>query len=307
MPFKVDPVGDAGLSASDADEEDGDAPASELACDVSKPFGAPIFVGGLSDVTGQSLSGLRLSPDYLTGYYSANYQPNSGGSNELYTATRATLVSAFQTPTPLQDTQVSPTDYVTDPTVSRDGLEVLFGWAPLGLSQHISYATRNTTSVAFSYLGAVPNVNDPAGEDASPFLREDGQVLYFSSSRVSANSDDIFQAAWNGSSFAAPAAVDELNTTFSERSPVVTPDDRTIFFASARPDVNARGNMDIWMATRPSPGAPFSTPTIVTELNTPNADLPTFVTRDACTLYFSVAATSTDAVHAEYFAQRPAP
>jgi hypothetical protein len=274
-------------------------------CDLSKPFEPPTFVSGLPVVTGAFLGDLRLSHDYLTAYFAANYHPNSGGFNDIYTTTRAAEGAPFDTAVTLGGTTISSSDYDTAPTISADGLTILFGWSAGGTPQHIAYATRTATSLPFSYVGAVPNVNDFSAEDRAPFLREDGQVLYFASSRVAGNDDDMFRATWNGSGFDTPGPLGELNTSFVDDAPVVTLDDLTLFFASTRPDANARGDLDIWRATRPSRSDQFSPPTIVVELNTAYADRPTFITRDGCTLYFSRTATNPDEVHAEYVAHRP--
>ena len=63
------------------------------------------------------------------------------------------------------------------------------------------------------------------------------------------------------------------------------------------------------MARRTSTKDPFSNPKIVPEVSSPNADAPTFVTRDGCTLYFSIYLKNDQnpyGVFAEYVARRPA-
>src|SRR5579884_1700349 len=176
-----------------------------------------------------------------------------------------------------------------DPTVTGDGLTLVFGRGRIGGDPvHLHYAARATAAMPFSYVGPLPGANDPnATYDTTPFLREDGLFLYFASDRVRANSTDIYVAAWNGSGVDAPRPVDELNTSYSELAPVVTPDGLTIYFGSDRPDGGARGQHDVWMATRSSTAAPFSEPVNVTELNSSALELPTFVFRGGCTLYLS--------------------
>jgi Tol biopolymer transport system component len=144
-------------------------------------------------------------------------------------------------------------------------------------------------------------VNDPSGGDQTPFFREDGQVLYFASSRVAANGNDIYRSQRDGSEFQPPVVVDELNTRYNEVGPAATPDDLTIYFASARP--GAMGDMDIYVATRQSKSGRFSHVRPVTELNTPAVEIPSFVTRDNCTLYFY---SDRDRALTIYVATRPA-
>ena len=98
---------------------------------------------------------------------------------------------------------------------------------------------------------------------------------------------DLYRAKNTGSGFGAPASISELDTTMEDVAPVVTPDDLVIYFASSRTDGSAKGDNDVWVATRTSTTEPFGTPTNVTELNTTIADRPSFVTRDRCTMYLS--------------------
>jgi hypothetical protein len=312
--FKDDMSGDAGEAMAISGDGEIPVPAVDGAatdtalqpCDTTAPFGAPTLVPGLSNVVGEPFLALRLSPDYLTAYFAANMNPNSGGSTGLYTATRPTPTAPFSGITPLAQAAEAPTDYETEPTVSPDGLTLIFGRAGAGdATGHVSYATRASLSSPFVYVGLLPDVNEPSAADGTPFLREDGEVLYFSSTRIAGDDQDIFRALSNGSGFDGPTAVTELNTTFADGFPVVTPDDLTLFFASTRPGDGAQGDFDIWTATRASTSEAFSTPTNVVELNTADADYPTFVTRDGCALYLYVEARAPNGVHSVFVANRP--
>jgi hypothetical protein len=232
-----------------------------------------------------NLSGLRLSTDYLTGYFDELQHTTSDGVWGLYTATRPSLDGSFTKAVLVGDSALNGFDTKNDPTVRGDGLALIIGGVerPEQPAMHLYLANRASTEMPFAYVGPVPNVNDNAGEDSKPFLREDGRVLYFSSSRISANAFDIYRATWDGSTFGAPVAVSELNSVSNELCPVVTPDDLTIYFASSR----SNGVQGIWMSSRPSVSDPFSAPRSVAELNGPS-EQPTFVTRDGCVLYFAV-------------------
>jgi Tol biopolymer transport system component len=250
-----------------------------------------------------TLSGLRLSADYLTGYFDELEKTTSAGTVwSLHTATRPSLDESFTKAVLLGDSAINGFDTQNDPTVRGDGLALIFGGVERREqpSMHLYLANRASTEMLFAYVGPLPNVNDSAGEDARPFLREDGRVLYFSSSRNSANHFDIYRATWDGSAFGAPVAVSELNTVSDELYPIVTPDDLTIFFASGR----SNGVQGIWMSSRRSANDPFSAPRSVPELNGPGVQ-PTFVTRDGCVLYFSVM----DAIgtRSQYFADKVTP
>jgi hypothetical protein len=312
-PFREDPSdaspAEPGPSRDGADSpplRGADAQAGP-ACDLGKPFGAPTLVSGLAALANW-VAGLRLSPDYLTGYFFLDGRADSIGNSDLYTAARRTPTSPFGPVAPMGGPGINTSAFEIDPTVSGDGLMLIFGRNALPNEvTHLYYATRTTTETSFAYLGLVPNVNDFAATELSPFLREDGQVLYFASTRSPAGDYDIYRAAWNGSSFDTPVPVSELNTSFRDTNPVVTPDDLTIYFNSTRPDGNSQGFADTWTATRASTSDPFSAPTNVVELNLPHQFTPTFVTRDGCSLYFQLNDfTTPEGFFAAYVAEKPA-
>jgi WD40 repeat protein len=246
-----------------------------------------MLVAGL-ETAATWLGGLRFSPDLRTAYFSA-FGPNSvEGSSDLYSAARATPGSALDRVVPLAGMGINTAEEEADPTVSGEGLMLMFGRSQgLGSQAHLYYATRSSISDPFNDMGLVPNVNVLTTADKYPFLRQDGEALYFSSTRNLSANADIYRAAWNGSTFDPPVGVAELNTPYDDDAPVVTPDERTIYFTSERPDPAAAGGQDIWMATRASTSGRFSPATNVTEVNSPDSDIPTFITADGCTLYFS--------------------
>jgi hypothetical protein len=257
-------------------------------CNPDLPFGPPTPVPGL-ELTGgaTSIAGLRLSSDYLTGYFQAENRSDSFGLNDLYTATREDAGAPFTNIHPIVGTDVNTALDETDPTVSGDGLLLVFARGDVGGPPvHIYGSGRPDPSMAFGMTDLLANVNSDTIVDSSPFLREDGQVLYFASARTPP-STDIYRATRNGPDFAAPESVVELNTSFAETAPVVSPDGLVVFYASDRSDGNALGNYDVWMATRGPLDEAFSPPIDVASVNSPAMDMPTFVTRDLCNLYLA--------------------
>jgi hypothetical protein len=297
-PFVDDAAADArtdgGIHVSSGGDESLDSLGADAAhpCDPGMPFGAPILVPGLENVA-TAVSALRLSRDYGTAYFQASGRADAVGGFDLYTASRASSTRPFEGVALVSGTGIDTLADEFDPTTPGDGLTLIFGRAqPGGDPVHLFYASRVDTSMPFAGVARLPGTDDLASAwDTGPFFREDGQVLYFASNRVAAQSTDIYRAEWEGfepdASLGPPSPVDELNTTTSEIDPVVTPDDLTIYFASDRADGSAQGLFDIWMATRASTDVAFNGVTNVVELNSPAFDAPTFVTRDGCTLYFS--------------------
>jgi hypothetical protein len=68
---------------------------------------------------------------------------------------------------------------------------------------------------------------------------------------------------------------------------VVAPDELTLFFASNRRADPNRTDTDIWMARRSSVADGFDAPMQLDQLNTENADVPTWVSADGCVLYIT--------------------
>jgi Tol biopolymer transport system component len=279
-PFKDDVPGAPGRNEVEAGKP----------CDPKTPFGPAMPVQGLTDIA-TSVAGLRLSRDSLTAYFNASGGPDSNGYYDLYTATRDSPTSAFAHIALLVGSEINIGANELDPTVSGDGLRLVFarGEPDPGRPIHLFTATRSSI-IPFTGVGPLVGANERlATYDYYPFLLDDGQVLYFASSRFQPDGLDIYGTVWNAgtASFDTPSPVGGINTTFSEIAPVVTPDDLTIYFGSDRTDMNAPGSFNIWMATRTTTNDVFAIPTIVPELNSPGLDLPTFVTRDGCTLYLS--------------------
>jgi hypothetical protein len=315
-PFKNDLPGDAGEhEASDAGNPLAEASATEggadaeSPCDLSQPFGPPMLVAGLANPMAKNVAGLRLSPDLLTGYFHADRPAGIGPSGmfmDLYTATRMTTRAPFEHVALLGDSTINTPAEEANPTVSGDGLTLVFARG-IGSDTRLYYATRSTSNDSFIVQGPVFAPGTSARFDHDPFFRENAQVLYFSSSLVADQDWDIYRVAWNGSRSDGAVAVGELNTTFNDAAPVVTPDDLTIYFGSNRPSPTAQGEQDIWMSTRASTNDPFPVPKNVSELNSPRLKAPTFVSRDQCALYlFAADPGPSDGTASQYVAERPA-
>jgi hypothetical protein len=279
-------------------------------CSPDAAFGVPAPVAGLTNIMADSVAGLRLSPDSLTGYFEADCRLGVYES-ALYTAVRSSPLDPFVNVTRMQGTGLDGVGNWFEPTVTGDGLLLVFAWASYRSDPtQLSEARRATKGDPFGDVRLMTEVNDPdGGTDENPFVLEGNEALYFDSTRVPAYSFDLYKAVWNRQSFSSPMPVRELNTLFREIAPVVTPDELTIYFATDQQDGvdgHPQGEWDIWMSTRPSAGAHFSLPWHVRELDSPRDaggqwNAPTFVTRDGCTLYFS---SNRSGVLLPYFATR---
>jgi Tol biopolymer transport system component len=148
-------------------------------------------------------------------------------------------------------------------------------------------ATRATVASQFSASAPVAGINAGPG-DSEPFVLPDGSALYFISTRgTNGGTTDLYRAARGASGqFTTPTQVSTVNTPSTEYSPVLTPDELVLYYASDRPDAPAKGLLDIWMTKRASTSAAFEAPVNVQELNTTGHEIPDWISPDRCRLYF---------------------
>jgi PKD repeat protein len=130
----------------------------------------------------------------------------------------------------------------------------------------------------------IPVVSALGPSRARPWISPDGLRLYFASNRASGSSRlDLFVASrLSGSSpFTSLVPVAGVNSSASSGGPTLTPDELTIFYWS-----NASGGNDLWMASRSSKTAAFSTPIPVGPVNSPADELDPEISPDGTTLFF---------------------
>jgi hypothetical protein len=107
----------------------------------------------------------------------------------------------------------------------------------------------------------------------NPTLTGDLLEIFFTSDRVSGNGD-IWTAKRASPSlpFDPPTAVTELNMDSFETSSAISTDGLTLWFGSDR--AGGVGSTDIWVSTRTTRTATWSTPVNVVALNTAAEDIP---------------------------------
>lgn len=112
-------------------------------------------------------------------------------------------------------------------------------------------------------------LNSPV-EDDDPTPSDDGLELYFTSPRPgSLGAADIWRVR-RASTLVAWGPVEhvlELSSAQNENTPELSSDGLTMWFVSNRP--GGMGQDDIWVTTRPDRNSSWTTPSNVSELNTP--------------------------------------
>lgn len=269
--------------ADGAPEPDAEAPADAAPiCDPQGVFGAAVAVGGLA-TAGQEGSA-TLSPDERTVYFEGIL---GGASWDLYTAQRGSTSEAFGTPTLLVDaSSASSDDY--DPTLADDGLTLVFAATRDTGSGRLHAVSRGSTDDSFGAASPIAGVEPGSSSegDYQPYLRADGEELWFSSNRAGGTGGfDTYRAVRTGVGFATPVEVSELDTDADDWNPVISSDGLTVYLGSLR--AGGAGGYDIWTSHRSSVGVAFPPPTVVSELGTAADEFPSWLSADGCRLYLA--------------------
>lgn len=246
-------------------------------CDPSAAFSPAIPVDSLN-LEGVSEEGARLSPDELTIYFSSNREGGVGGW-DIYVATRESLGDPWGTPVLLPG--VNTTGVERYPMVTDDGL---FLYADTRDTNYdLSVAQRESVDADFGALSPVAELNAGA-DDIDAWILPDHNAAYFGSNR--GGNYDLYRAT-RTDAFATPVAVNsvDVNTEAYEGGPVVTPDEKTIFFSSDRE--GGLGSFDIYVATRDSTADPYGAAEGLDEVNSGDYDAATWISADGCVLYLT--------------------
>jgi hypothetical protein len=249
-------------------------------CSAGHSFGTPTAVPGINTAFNDYT--MRLSPNESFAFLTSDRPFDAGPASGLFQASRGTLAAPFGAAAPVPGV----TGNLADPSPTGDLLKLFFNTA--NGPGVIDSAARASIVNSFGNQAPVANIHG-SGNDYTSYVLPDGNVLYFSSNRPGGQgAGDIYRSGGFGpGGFGAPVDVSEINSSADEWSVAVTPDDLTIYFGSTRTDGSAQGGYDVWTATRPSPTAPFASPTILATVSSPQDDIPTWISPDNCRLYLS--------------------
>jgi hypothetical protein len=201
---------------------------------------------------------------------------------DIYVATRPDTASPFGAAA-LVLTLQSPL-YDIMPTLTADGLNLLFVRDDVNTPGDIFEATRPTTSSPFGAITMVANVSTSAHEDA-PWIDATGLRLVFMRTNTFGELYETTRPA-RDQPFATPRMLTEIDVpTALDYSPTLSDDALEIFFASNR--AGGVGGKDVWTARRATVDAPFSTPTLVAEVSSPMDEYGLRLSRDGRTLYLN--------------------
>jgi hypothetical protein len=258
-------------------------PRTSEPCDINKPFGAPRRLP-LNDTVPPPWAP-RLSADQLALYFTS--------ADDDFVATRATLMDEFSNPVPLAAINSAASDMA--PSLTADGLTFFLETNRARGEVKIFFAKRTSVGAEFSTPVLVEGVNtsEPGVIDFQPYVTPDGDALYFGSTRGARGDHELYRAQREADSdrFQPPVALASINSLTVDAWPVISPDELTLYFSSARSLLGSTGYFDVLMATRDSKEQDFGNVRPVPGVNSPDADYPGWISPDACTLYLTVGPT----------------
>jgi hypothetical protein len=185
----------------------------------------------------------KLTVDGLTIYF--NSDRNANGDYDIYVATRPSRTSPWEGVTRIAELSSPSSDYGAGPGATNT--RIVFNSSRSGTAggEDLYQSNRNNTNMPWGTPARISALSTPANE-YQPHLVDGDRTVYFQSDR--AGSDDIYLAVrpTTGMPFMPPMVVTEVSDPVaSDADPWVSPDERTMFFASTR-----GGNMAIWQASR---------------------------------------------------------
>jgi len=282
-------VGSGGATGSGGSSADAGSDAPTVACDLTKPFGAPALVTSLN--TGFVEIDVWLTDDSRTAYVASTRTDLGGlGSNDIYVASRSGPTGDFGPMTALANVNSTASD--RRPVLSPNRLTLFFSSNRVagdgGTGTNIWVVTRPNALADFGTPGLLAGANS-AATDYPDSVSSDGRFLYLDS--AAGTSRDIYVRDLTTTN--PPAPVAELNSSESDAFAVISSDGRTVYFATSRPlpgaagDAAARTDFNVWVASRAAATGTFSNLAPVPELNTTSEDAPSWLSPDGCTIYLS--------------------
>jgi len=281
-----------GGPASDEDvttTSDSGAPTGKP-CDWNAPFEQTTLLSTTVN-TPELEADPKLSGDELTLYFTRG-EP---GRTFVAVATRKSTTEPFGPATELTELRdpINPVISVSNAFVTADELTIVFS---RGTNPYwdLFMASRGSRIGAFTNEITLSPLNISTTSEINAYLMPDKRTLYFASNRSSIY--QIFRTQLGGDADAgdagdaSPASAPEVvsipgidASTMGALEPVLSEDELTMWFGKRNPMQE-----DIWVTHRSAKNEPWGDPTEITILTTEeNRDLPGWISKDMCRLYFS--------------------
>lgn len=150
------------------------------------------------------------------------------------------------------------------------------------------YISRRWPDSNWSMVKKAGSPLNSHGNEGAQSIAPDGKIMFFTACDRPGGmgSCDIYISYREGNSWTMPKNMGiKVNSSSWDSQPSISPDGRSLYFASARP--GGKGNMDIWVTTKNEAGI-WDTPLNLSDsINTERAEMSPFIHPDGKTLFFT--------------------
>jgi hypothetical protein len=179
--------------------------------------------------------------------------------------------------------ELSTVDDEDDPTLTEDGLEIIFNSDRSGGDPDFFSATRATVNDPWTNITELVVLNS-AMNDSNGSIAPDGLSIWFFSNRTGTPEIYASTRSTRTSAWAAPMPVAELNMLEVDEFGGISGDSLMATVSSKRLDPMAPA--DLYVTTRANKTSPWNTPVPIVELNSPEEEGESWLSPDALTIYF---------------------
>lgn len=245
---------------------------------ATQPFAPPTLLLAVNDSDDDI--DITLSPDELE----LLFVSDRAGNLDIWRARRTSIGAAWSAP--VTASELNSTSVETDPELSVDGLTVLFSTQRSPSQRNdIWRATRTSTALPFGTPARLAELSASGDECCAVMTADELHAVFAGQPLGSDIKLYVSSRSSIASTWGAPALLAEVDTGSQESNPFLTPDGLTMYFDSDRP--GGAGGRDLYVATRPHVGAPFSPPRRISELSTSAEERDAWLSPDGHRLYFS--------------------
>lgn len=188
----------------------------------------------------------EMLPDGLTIYLASDRtHPDAKGDYDIYISTRNAVGQPWSAPVPVKELNTGDSDHPGAPAPGGLRMIVVSDRSPSLGAHDLFLSTRTSTSAVWS-APQHDTVLSSSEQETSPWIDTSACVVYLSSARQGGLLDIwLSTRAGVGAAFSTPVAFPSLNSSESDADPWLSPDLKTIYFASSR-----NGDFDIFVAQR---------------------------------------------------------
>ena len=207
---------------------------------VSDPWPTPVPIAAVNSTTATETT-CEVSPDGLELYFSSNRLGGSGGQ-DIYVSTRQNRGDPFGQPMRIPQL-ASGGDDVTATTFTPSGL-VMYLTSTRAGTLDMYRTTRMSRTTPWAAPMLVTELQTP-GTETEPTLTPGETLMVFSGDGPGIRDLYTTSRATAAAPWETPVPIAELNTGASEEDPWMSPDGRTLVFAS-----NRGGGYELYISTR---------------------------------------------------------